>query len=482
MHVVHKLDKSQRDGFCGTSDWRGGWQRALKYRRHHKRTTPYAKQRFLQLFVAADKSFVDFHKRSGDAERYILTIMNMVSDLYHDASIGHAINIVVVRIVQLESDDEFAMGDPQNASETLVNFCRWQQQQNPQDLQHPLHHDAAILLTRRDLCIDGGCGLLGLARVASVCVPKSSCAINEDNGLTLGVTVSHEIGHLMGCDHDDANANRCAGSIDESSNHVMAPTVKLSTIKWSSCSAEYIEDLFEQRLGDCLSDVPRESTYKLDGTLPGTIYDGDYQCRLAFGESSATCKIPTDKFCQKLWCQSNDTSRCLSNTQAAADGTSCGPDKWCIKRECLPIGKLPVDAVPGGWSDWSEWTKCNRECGGGVQQSQRQCDNPVPKNGGRYCFGESLRHQICNTKECPISEPSFRSVQCSRHDSNGIKQQPFIDEKQSCALFCQSKSGRRREFSPQAENGTPCKAGTNNLCISGQCKVSEFGRSAPLGN
>lgn len=45
-----------------------------------------------------------FHQ-DGDVETYLLTIMNMVSALYLDPTIGNFINIVVVRIILVEEED-----------------------------------------------------------------------------------------------------------------------------------------------------------------------------------------------------------------------------------------------------------------------------------------------------------------------------------------------------------------------------------------
>lgn len=45
-----------------------------------------------------------FHQ-DGDVETYLLTIMNMVSSLYLDPTIGNFINVVVVRIILVEEDD-----------------------------------------------------------------------------------------------------------------------------------------------------------------------------------------------------------------------------------------------------------------------------------------------------------------------------------------------------------------------------------------
>jgi len=61
--------------------------------------------------LVADTSMMTFHE-DGDVETYILTIMNMVSALYRDASIGNSINVVVVRIILLE--DEMAQVNTQS--------------------------------------------------------------------------------------------------------------------------------------------------------------------------------------------------------------------------------------------------------------------------------------------------------------------------------------------------------------------------------
>lgn len=47
---------------------------------------------------------MSFHQ-DGDVETYLLTIMNMVSSLYLDPTIGNFINIVVVRIILIEDKE-----------------------------------------------------------------------------------------------------------------------------------------------------------------------------------------------------------------------------------------------------------------------------------------------------------------------------------------------------------------------------------------
>lgn len=60
--------------------------------------------------------------------------------------------------------------------------------------------------------------------------------------------------------------------------------------------------------------------------------------------------------------------------------------------------------VHGSWGSWGAWGECSRTCGGGVQYSFRECDNPVPKNGGKYCEGKRVQYRSCNIEDCPDND------------------------------------------------------------------------------
>lgn len=67
-----------------------------------------SRPRHVEALVVADTSMMAFHQ-DGDVETYLLTIMNMVSALYHDPTIGNFINVVVVRIILMEEDEAEVM-------------------------------------------------------------------------------------------------------------------------------------------------------------------------------------------------------------------------------------------------------------------------------------------------------------------------------------------------------------------------------------
>ena len=65
--------------------------------------------------------------------------------------------------------------------------------------------------------------------------------------------------------------------------------------------------------------------------------------------------------------------------------------------------RLPLPyTVDGGWGNWSEWGRCNKECGGGFQLRLRSCNNPAPEHGGKLCVGSVVEERSCNTDPCPV--------------------------------------------------------------------------------
>lgn len=74
--------------------------------------------------VVADPTMLQFHE-DGDVETYLLTIMNMVSSLYKDPSIGNSIQVVVVKIILLDEEDTHSdLNITDEALTTLESFCR----------------------------------------------------------------------------------------------------------------------------------------------------------------------------------------------------------------------------------------------------------------------------------------------------------------------------------------------------------------------
>ncbi|XP_064244845.1 A disintegrin and metalloproteinase with thrombospondin motifs 7 isoform X2 [Passer domesticus] len=189
---------------CGVQESQEGLERSERrrerweqkqQRRRRIRQRSISREKWVETLVVADTKMVEFHG-SANIEKYVLTVMNMVAGLFHHASIGNPINIAIVRLILLEHEEE-DLKISHHADNTLKSFCKWQKSINVKGDSHPLHHDVAVLLTRKDICaaMNRPCETLGLSHVAGMCQPHRSCNINEDTGLPLAFTVAHELGH-----------------------------------------------------------------------------------------------------------------------------------------------------------------------------------------------------------------------------------------------------------------------------------------------
>uniref|UniRef100_A0A8D0L0W6 ADAM metallopeptidase with thrombospondin type 1 motif 7 n=1 Tax=Sphenodon punctatus TaxID=8508 RepID=A0A8D0L0W6_SPHPU len=446
-------------------------QKQQKKRRIRQRSI--SKEKWVETLVVADTKMVEYHG-SQNVKKYVLTVMNMVAGLFHDASIGNPINIAIVRLILLEEEEE-DLKITHHADNTLRSFCKWQKTINVKGDSHPLHHDIAVLLTRKDICaaMNKPCETLGLSHVSGMCQPHRSCNINEDTGLTLAFTVAHELGHSFGIQHD-GSGNDCEPVGKRP--FIMSPQLLYDTspLTWSRCSREYITRFLDRGWGLCLDDPPAKDVIDYPSVPPGVLYDVAHQCRLQYGAYSTYCD-DMDSICNTLWCTLGNT--CHSKLDAAVDGTTCGENKWCFNGECVQVDYRP-DAIDGGWGAWSSWSACSRSCGAGVQNAERQCNSPTPKYGGKYCLGERKRFRICNMKPCSTEKPSFRHIQCSQFDAMLYKGKlykwtPILNSINPCELHCRPEEEYFAEKLRDAViDGTPCYEGnaSRDVCINGICK------------
>ncbi|XP_053513353.1 A disintegrin and metalloproteinase with thrombospondin motifs 12 isoform X2 [Artibeus jamaicensis] len=479
-HVIYK--RQREEPACGLKDSLGSPRKlALQRERWERNTAPgrslsrrsISRERWVETLVVADTKMVEYHG-SENVESYILTIMNMVTGLFHNPSIGNAIHIVVVRLILLEEEEQ-GLKIVHHAEKTLSSFCKWQKSINPKSDLNPAHHDVAVLLTRKDICagVNRPCETLGLSHLSGMCQPHRSCNINEDSGLPLAFTIAHELGHSFGIQHD-GKENDC----EPVGRHPFIMSRQLqynpSPLTWSKCSKEYITRFLDRGWGFCLDDMPQKKGLKSKVIAPGVIYDVHHQCQLQYGPNATFCQ-EVENVCQTLWCLVRGF--CRSKLDAAADGTRCGEKKWCMAGKCITVGKKP-ESIPGGWGRWSPWSHCSRTCGAGAQSAERLCNNPEPKFGGKYCTGERKRYRLCNVHPCRPGAPTFRQMQCSEFDTVPYKNEfyswfPVFSPAHPCELYCRPIDGQFSEKMLDAViDGTPCFEGGNsrNVCINGICK------------
>uniref|UniRef100_A0A1B6M4F3 Peptidase M12B domain-containing protein n=1 Tax=Graphocephala atropunctata TaxID=36148 RepID=A0A1B6M4F3_9HEMI len=315
--------------------------------------------------------------------------------------------------------------------------------------------------------------VMGVTYMTSVCRPDKACLVCVDEGLLLANTITHQIGHSLGADHDSGDSSGCAEKAPDGTNFHMAARITETSNAWSVCSRDSIIQFLKTQGSWCLTDLPVEKSFNFPLILPGQIYSAPQQCKLNFHMTALPCAVGS--FCDRLYCQVTE-KLCATKGDPPADGTFCASNMWCFHKECVHIGRRP-GAVNGEWSFWTEWSICTRSCGGGISSSYRICNNPKPEKGGRYCIGDRIRHRMCATNPCQGFTESFRDLQCKKTEErpfrgrlhNWFQYHSFFLNIE-CALVCQNSKGDVVMRSPIVADGTPCKAGTRNVCIQGACR------------
>ncbi|XP_078237254.1 A disintegrin and metalloproteinase with thrombospondin motifs 17 isoform X4 [Pogona vitticeps] len=457
-----------------TNDWR-------ERRNAIRLTNEYT----VETLVVADSDMVQYHGADA-AQRFILTVMNMVYNMFQHQSLGVKVNIRVTKLVLLRRRPaKLSIGH--HGERSLESFCHWQNEEfggakylgnnqvpGARDDTPPV--DAAVFVTRTDFCVhkDEPCDTVGIAYLGGICSSKRKCVLAEDNGLNLAFTIAHELGHNMGMSHDDDHAS-CAGR-----SHIMSGEwVKgrnPSDLSWSSCSRDDLEKFLKSKVSTCLLVTDPRSRYavRLPYKLPGMHYSADEQCQILFGTNATFCKNMEHLMCAGLWCLVEGEASCKTKLDPPLDGTECGADKWCRTGEC--VSKTPIpEHVDGDWSMWSPWSMCSRTCGTGARFRQRKCDNPPPGPGGKNCRGANVEHTACENLPCPKGVPTFRDQQCQSHDRYGNKKKSLwtavIMDDKPCELYC-SPFGKESPvlISDRVVDGTPCGPYETDLCVHGKCQ------------
>ncbi|XP_071956327.1 A disintegrin and metalloproteinase with thrombospondin motifs 16-like isoform X2 [Antedon mediterranea] len=441
----------------------------------------------LEVLLTAD--YTMFRQYGEDKlKEYLIVIMNIVASIFKQNSLGVDMTVTLIKlvIIKQESYGPNLVADENGleAWSAIKQFSEWQLNEEQHKLLKP---DLAAIVTRHDLYgfkQDGTIELNVAGRsfgIGTTCNTLNRCSINEDNGFRTAITIAHEMGHNLGMFHDGGRFNDCLPN----KNIMAAGTAAqgFEGIQWSTCGANYLKEYLQYWGVNCLDKVsPGFIDISLDGRLPGEIVSLDEQCKMAYGDNSSAC-IFEQQMCKTLWCRRSPDDGCQTKVNAELEGSECLPGKWCRKGVCVDVGSEGPAPVDGGWSDYDEWTKCSRSCGGGVRSRRRRCDNPPPAYNGRICEGDAVMLDICNLQNCETSQLAFVQEQCanqSDHPSGeGFEWQPnyyFFNLNTFCKLNCARKEGNTHHLLEFGEfiDGSRCDSNDTynayKMCFSGRCE------------
>ncbi|XP_074112191.1 A disintegrin and metalloproteinase with thrombospondin motifs like isoform X2 [Cotesia typhae] len=282
-----------------------------------------------------------FNRNVKDALLYILSFWNGVDMRYR--SIEHPrvrLNIAGIVFTQDSQALPYLVSQNGKVSSTTISvtekgkFLYLMKDSIPLD-----SYDIAVTMTPNTLCDLGSCNVLGQVRkIGKACdvnyqkQTMDRVMIMRDRGGFDGIeTASHELGHLLGMNHDGSVNRQCP----DEDGYIMATSNKFSqyAFDWSECSLANLETFLSSPQALCLFNRPNQGR-AIHRFLPGQLKSPHEQCRMINGIRAS---IIDDSICTQLKCEFpyGNESMVSDLIPEAAEGTSCGIGKICLHGNCI---------------------------------------------------------------------------------------------------------------------------------------------------
>eukprot|EP00795_Rhopilema_esculentum_P007218 gene7217-12900_t len=122
----------------------------------------------------------------------------------------------------------------------------------------------------------------------------------------------------------------------------------------------------------------------------------------------------------------------------------------------LPFTPIYIgEPVNGDWAQWTQWSSCSVNCGNGIQERSRYCDNPAPRNDGTNCVGSTRETKPCNMSTCSGIAAAKVTENCTYHcEKLGLKCDPAIYTGNSIQPFFDSNFTCSSDDSGKTMQGT----------------------------
>ncbi|XP_059958547.1 disintegrin and metalloproteinase domain-containing protein 28 isoform X3 [Mesoplodon densirostris] len=461
----HDPDEQKTNSNCGMDDML--WVPEI-----HQKAVPSAtslvkskdqkaweQNKYIEYFLVLDNGeFKKYNQDQEEIRKRVFEMVNYINMLYkklntHVALIG----------MEIWNDKDKIKISP-NASLTLENFAKWREGV----LLRRKRHDVAQLITASEFSGT----TVGLAFMSTMCSPYHSAGIVQDyshNMLSVAGTMAHEMGHNFGMFHD-TYACKCPSTVcvmDRALSFYI-PT------DFSSCSRVSYEKFLEDKLSNCLFNVPLPTDIISTPICGNQLIEMGEDCDCGTPEecTNVCCDAKTCKIKANFQCA---VGECCEKCQFKKAGEVCRPAKhecdlpeMCDGKSGLcPDDRFQVNGFPcqngKGYCLMGMCPTLEEQCtelwGPGTQVADKSCFSRNER-GSSYGYCRKVDDTRIPCKE--------NDAMCGKLFCNGGSD--YLLWKGRIITFLTCKTFEPEDSSQEISivaNGTKC--GENKVCINAEC-------------
>ena len=455
----------------------------LKHFQEHKKTKRDTFSKFVELYLILDNSL--YQRISSDivmSRQYAIDIANQMDLMYK--TIG--VRIAIVGVEVWNSVDSITVD--RDLGVTLDN---WLQYLPTLKSETTFTYDNAQLIIGLEFPTNN---VIGKAPVGSMCFQNSG-GVNRDtsgaNALSIASTVSHEMGHNFGMQHDEG---RTCYSVCSSGNGCIMNSVSSSqpATQFSLCSVEDLNSNLASGVGFCIFNEPTQlATDPVCGN--GFVETGE-ECDCG---PIATCGS-VDPCCEPGQCVLKEgaqcaTGECCSDCQYSSASLLCRPasgdcdlSEYCTGSNSLcPSNRLKRNGLPCSSStgdsfcyhgDCKTLTKqCHYLWGTSSSVGDDVCFDSINTIGDRFgnCGGNGTVFTPCAADDVKCGKVHCTNITGSDFQLSGsvlLSTVTFTNVFNEVTAICKSASldvGNDVPDPGLAFDGLLCD--TSSICISQAC-------------
>ncbi|KAL1773138.1 disintegrin and metalloproteinase domain-containing protein 26A-like [Sigmodon hispidus] len=353
-HLVYKIDIKDTESFsmrCGLKEDEIARQKKIQesedstlMQSHYKDWWTHHK--YIEYFVVVDNNQYVYKNNVTACMEEMFEIVHAINNIYLQVGIE-----VILTALDIWNERNHINVDV-NLFVLLNSFCTWKNQHREKKVINDISH----FYVRKKF------KYFGIGSGSSTC-QNNNCAVTSfiKNSIhEMAVIASHEMGHIMGLDHDE---KYCACG----SNHCIMADDYSNSPKFSNCS---YQDFFRTTQNkNCLHNIPEGLTRVQNSTCGNNIV-----------EEGEQCDCGSSKSCARDSCCRND---CVLNPDA-----DCAFGLCCKHCKFLPTGT--VCRKEKDKCDFPEW------CNG----TSSECPEDVYREDGSICPGSGYCYNgTCHTRK-----------------------------------------------------------------------------------